>query len=91
MYTSSLSMFCKGGREKGRGATRDGKEEMATEVHIIVYFQPFHPSDVMRGQSSVYFLWVRGRVRARVSSIHGENTQKCRAPNGEEEMLNKRY
>ena len=25
------------------------------EVRIIVFFQPFHASDVLRGQSSVYY------------------------------------
>ena len=48
----------------------------------MLFFQPFYPSDVIRGQSSVqctrYFVCVRVRVRvrvrvwARVSSIHGE-------------------
>ena len=45
-------------------------------IHMIVLFRPFHPSDVIRGQSYiVYFVWVRVRVRVRVISIHGDQTQ----------------
>ena len=38
-----------------------------------MFFQTFHPGDVIRGQSSVDFLWlrVRVRVRVRVGPIHG--------------------
>ena len=46
----------------GNNGTND-----TSEIHIVM-FQPSHPSDVTRGQSSVYLLW----VRVRVSSIHGE-------------------
>ena len=42
------------------------------EIHIIVYFQPFHPGDVISRHSSVYFVWVGARVSDGVSSIHGE-------------------
>ena len=38
----------------------------------MFFFQPFYPSDVIRGQSSVYFVCVRVGVRVRVSSVHGE-------------------
>ena len=46
---------------------------------INVFFQPFHPRDVIRGQSSVFFVWVG--VRVRVRSFHPwRQTQKCRTP-----------
>ena len=35
---------------------------------LMRVFQPFQPNDVIRGQPSVHFLWVR--VRVRVNSIH---------------------
>ena len=48
----------------------------------MVSFQPFRPSDSIKGHSSVDFLWVRVRVRGRTSSIHCEKTQYCRTPQG---------
>ena len=40
---------------------------------MIVYFQPFHPDDVIKGQTLVYyteyFLWVGVRVRVRVGLV----------------------
>ena len=44
-------------------------------THVIVSFQPFHPSDVIRGQfyRHSYFLWVT--VRISVSSMVSTNTQ----------------
>ena len=46
------------------------------ETHTtIVHFQSFHPSDVIRGHSSVNFLWVRARGRVRATSIHGKKNK----------------
>lgn len=43
-------------------------------------FQPFYRSDVIRGQSSGYFLCVRVRVRDKVSAIHSENHKSVGHP-----------
>ena len=50
------------------------------EKHIIGFFSPFHPGDVIRRHSAVYkyFVWVR--VRVRVSSIHDENHNNAGHP-----------
>ena len=46
---------------------KGSEETVLVEIHIIiVFFQPFHPSEVIRGHSSTYFVWVRVAVRAGV-------------------------
>ena len=61
-----------GGHQSG---IRQGKEKqhVSQRYTLVVFFQTFHPGDVIRGQSSVDFLWlrVRVRVRVRVGPIHG--------------------
>lgn len=43
-------------------------------INIVVFSQPCHPSDVMRGSFDRYCVWVRARIRSMVAKI----TQKCR-------------
>ena len=65
--------------KKKKGLKRLGGSARQRYDTLLCVFQPLHYSDVTRGQSSVYFLW----VRVRVSSIHCEKHNNVGHPREE--------